>query len=107
MASSIGKVLDIESPNSYIKRPVGPMVTVKVRDISKLAGIIRIPSMSEGAKAGETTAQRILYSGLPNQCRKCRRLGTWPERARKTNLQHREEAHQSSLPLPKGAGKQL
>jgi hypothetical protein len=71
MANSIGEVLDIESPDSYIKRPAGPMVTVEVRDISKLAGIIRIPSMSEGADARKTTAQRILYSGLPNQCRKC------------------------------------
>ncbi len=64
-----------ESPDSYIKRPTGPMVTVEVRNISKLAGIIRIPLMSEGADAGETTPQRILYSGLPNQCRKCRRFG--------------------------------
>jgi hypothetical protein len=75
MASSIGDVLDIESPDSYIKRPVGPMVTVEVKDISKLAGIIRIPSMAEGAGLGDTTAQRIFYSGLPNQCRKCRKFG--------------------------------
>jgi len=74
MASSIGEVLDLESPDSYIKRLAGPMVTVEVRDISKLAGIIKIPSMSEGADTGETTAQRIFYSGLPNQCRKCRRF---------------------------------
>jgi hypothetical protein len=47
MASSIGEVLDIESPDSYIKRPAGPMVTVEVKDISKLVGIIRIPSMAE------------------------------------------------------------
>ncbi|CAM6021575.1 unnamed protein product [Sphagnum balticum] len=107
MASSIGQVLDIESPDSYIKRPAEPMVTVEVRDISKLAGIIRIPSMSEGADAGETTAQRILYSGLPNQCRKCDVLGTWPELARKINLQLREETLQSSPLPPKGAGRQL
>jgi len=75
MASSIGEVLDIESPYSYIKRPTGPMVTVEVKDISKLAGIIRIPSMIEGAGPEDTTTQRILYSGLPNQCRKCRNFG--------------------------------
>ncbi|CAM6055883.1 unnamed protein product [Sphagnum tenellum] len=75
MASSIGEVLDIESPDSYIKRPAGPMVTVEVRDISRLAGIVRIPSMSEGTEADETIAQRIIYSGLSNQYRKCRRFG--------------------------------
>jgi hypothetical protein len=75
MASSIGDVLDIESPDSYIKRPAGPMVTVEVKDISKLARIIKIPSMAEGAGPGDTTAQRILYSGLPNQCRKCTKFG--------------------------------
>ncbi|CAN5974121.1 unnamed protein product [Sphagnum jensenii] len=88
MASSIGEVLDIESLDSYIKRPAGPMVTVEVRDISKLAGIIGIPSMAEGAGTGvgipsmaegagtgDTTAQRILYFGLSNQCRKCRKFG--------------------------------
>ncbi len=56
MASSIGDVLDIESPDSYIKRPTGPMVTIKVKDISKLVGFIRIPSMAEGAGPGDTTA---------------------------------------------------
>jgi hypothetical protein len=75
MANSIGEVLDIESLDSYIKRPAGPMVTVEVKDIGKLAGIIRIPSMAEGAGPGDTTAQRILYSGLPNQCKKRRKFG--------------------------------
>jgi hypothetical protein len=75
MANSIGQILEIESQESYIKRPIGPMITVKVRDVNKLAGIIRIPSIAEGALPGDTTAQRIVYSRLPNKCRKCRRFG--------------------------------
>jgi len=45
MASKLGEVLDIEAADSYIKRPAGPMVTIEVQDISKLAGFIKIPSM--------------------------------------------------------------
>jgi hypothetical protein len=72
MASKIGEVLEIKLKDSYIKRPSGPMITVETHDINKLAGYFRIPSMEEGATAKDTTLQRILYSGLPNQCRKCR-----------------------------------
>jgi len=75
MASKIGEVLDIESTDSYVKRPAGPMVTVETRNITKLAGYIRIPSMAEGSAITDTIRQRILYSGLPNQCRKCRKFG--------------------------------
>ncbi|CAK9271391.1 unnamed protein product [Sphagnum jensenii] len=71
MASKLGEVLDIEAVDSYMKRPAGPMVTIEVREISKLARYIRIPSMAEGASATDTIRQRILYLGLPNQCRKC------------------------------------
>jgi hypothetical protein len=66
MASKIGEVLEIELEDSYIKRPVGPMITVETHDISKLAEYICIPSMAEGATAKDTTLQKILYLGLPN-----------------------------------------
>jgi hypothetical protein len=75
MASKLGEVLDIEAANSYIKRPAGPMVMIKVQVISKLVGFIRIPSMAEGAITTNTIRQKILYSGLPNQGRKCRKFG--------------------------------
>ncbi len=74
MASSIGEVLEIELPDSYVKRPAGPTIIVEVRYISKLAGIIKIPSMAEGASAEDTIAQIILYSSLLNQCKKCKRF---------------------------------
>jgi hypothetical protein len=75
LARKIGEVLDIEPADSYIKRPASPMVTVEVQDISKLAGSIRILKMVEGAGTSNTIVQKIIYSGLLNQCRKCWRFG--------------------------------
>jgi hypothetical protein len=74
MASKIGEVLKIKLADSYIKRPVGPMITIELKDISKLPGYIRIPSMAEGVVTNDMIAQKNLYFGLPNQCRKCRRF---------------------------------
>ncbi len=69
MASKIGEVLEIEPTESYIKRPGGPLITIELKDISKLPGYIRIPLMAEGAGIDDMIVQKILYSGLPNQCR--------------------------------------
>jgi hypothetical protein len=54
MASKLGEVLDIEVVDSYMKRLASSMVMIEVRDIAKLAGYIRIPSMAEGASATDT-----------------------------------------------------
>jgi len=62
MASLLGEVLEIEAADSYIKRPAGPMVTIELRDISKLPGYIRIPSMAEGTEDTITIVQKNLYS---------------------------------------------
>ncbi|CAK9871125.1 unnamed protein product [Sphagnum jensenii] len=75
MATKLGEVLDIEAVDSYVKRPAGPMVTIEIKDITKLVGYIRIPSMAEGASTTDTIRQQILYSKLPNQCRKCHKFG--------------------------------
>jgi hypothetical protein len=42
------------------------MITIELKDISKLPGYIRIPSMAEGTESTVTIAQNFLYSGLPN-----------------------------------------
>jgi hypothetical protein len=70
MANKIREVLEIELEDSYIKKHVGPMITMETRDISKFVGYICIPSMAKGVTAKVSTLQRILYLGLPNQCRK-------------------------------------
>ncbi len=66
MASKIGKVLEIEPVESYMKRPVGPMITVEIQDINRLAGHIRILSMAESVTPKDTILQKIMSSGLPN-----------------------------------------
>jgi hypothetical protein len=86
MANKIGEVLDIELEDSDIKKPADPMITVETHDISKLTGYIRFPSMAEGATAKDTTLQRILYSGLPNQCWKCRRFGHFAQTCTMTKI---------------------
>jgi len=75
MASKIGEVLEIQPAESYIKRPVGPVIIIELKDIFKLPGYIQIPLMVEGAGTNDMIAQRIQYSGFPNQCRKCKRFG--------------------------------
>jgi hypothetical protein len=46
MASKIGEVLEIKPTDLYMKRPAGPMITMEIQDINKLARHIRIPSMA-------------------------------------------------------------
>jgi hypothetical protein len=65
MASKIGEVLKREPTDLYMKRPAGLMITVETQDISKLVGLICIPSMAKRATPKDTTLQRIPYFSLP------------------------------------------
>jgi len=59
VVNKIKEVLEIETADSYTKRSTGPMITIEVGDISKLAGFFRILSMAKGASTTNTTAQKI------------------------------------------------
>lgn len=75
MASKIDDVLEIKPADLYVKRHAGPMITMEIQDITRFVGHIRIPSMAERATPKDTILQKILYSSIPNQCRKCRHFG--------------------------------
>ncbi|CAK9881390.1 unnamed protein product [Sphagnum jensenii] len=97
MASKLGAVLEIEAAESYIKRPAGPMVTVEVQDISKLAGFIRIPLMVEEATTTNSIQQNFFYCSLPNQCKKCRQFGHHT-RTCNTNIARPREGPSQHIP---------
>jgi hypothetical protein len=46
MASNIGEVLEIEVMDSYIKRMMGPMVTIEVLNIARVPRYVKIPSIN-------------------------------------------------------------
>jgi hypothetical protein len=106
MANKIGEVLEIKLEDSYIKIPIGPMIMVETCDIDKLAEYIHIPSMVEGATVKDTTLQRILYSGLPNQCWKCCQFGYFAQTCTMTSMNNKIEfvAPAHSLFLKQGVG---
>jgi len=107
MASKLGEVLDIEAADSYIKRPVGPMVTVEVQDISKLAGFIRIPSMAKGAATTNSIRQKTFYSGLSNQCRRCRKFRHHARACNTSKTSPRERSTQHNPPPNASTGEAL
>jgi hypothetical protein len=106
LASKLGGVLDIEAADSYIKRPAGPMVTIEVQDITRLVGFIKIPSMAEGAPTSNTIRQRILYSSLPNQCRKCRKFGHHARACNTKTAWGREDPRQPN-PTTSGSSREV
>jgi hypothetical protein len=75
MASKIRDVLEIEPVESYVKRPTRLMIMVEIKGINRLVGHICILSMAECATPKDTILQKILYSSLPNQCKKCCHFG--------------------------------
>ncbi|CAK9865733.1 unnamed protein product [Sphagnum jensenii] len=105
MASKFGEVMDIETADSYMKRPACPMVIIEVKEITKLAEYIRIPSMVEGTSAMDTIHQRIFYSGLPNQCRKCRKFGHHAQICNTNRLKPREGSTHHNAPRSTNAKK--
>jgi hypothetical protein len=105
MASKLSEVLDKEATDSYVKRPAGPMVTIEIKDITKLAGYIRIPSMAEGASTKDTFRQRILYFGLPNQCQKCRKFGHLARICTTNKTKPQEGSTQHNIHQGAGSGK--
>ncbi len=58
-----------------MKRLAGAMITMEIQNINRLVEFIHIPSMVKQTTPKDTTLQKILYFGLPNQCRKCYHFG--------------------------------
>jgi hypothetical protein len=88
MASKLGEVLEIEAADSYIKRPAGRMITIELRDISKLPGYIKIPSMAEGTEDIATIPQKICTQGFQTSVENAGVSAIMPEPATLVGLNH-------------------
>jgi hypothetical protein len=75
MANSLGKVFKIEPVDSYIKRSLGPMVTIEISVFSRLLKYVKIPLVDLNNPNKTFIFHKITYLGLPNQCCKCQQIG--------------------------------
>jgi hypothetical protein len=71
---NLGKVFKIEPMDSYIKKLVGPMVTIEILDISKLLKCIKIPLVDSHNLIKTFVLHKITYLGLSNQCDTCQQI---------------------------------
>jgi len=97
MASKLEEVLEIEAADSYIKRPAGPMIMIELRDISRLPGYIRIPSMVEGSEDTATIAQKFYTHGFQTSVENVGVSAIMPEPTTLVGL-NPERRHQLSTP---------
>jgi hypothetical protein len=74
LVGMIRDILEVEKPNSYIKQPAKPMVTIKMSDITHFLGSIQMSSFDIKDPIDTTYYQQIIYLGLLDQCQKCRRF---------------------------------
>ncbi len=63
-------MLEVESPESYIKRPASSMITIEISNVMKLPRGILLPSLDLRDPIDAIVMQCISYFGLPNQCRR-------------------------------------
>jgi len=95
LAGKIGEVLIVENKDAALKRPGGPLITVKVSDIAKLPGCILL-HLPDGSGTLCPMSQEVSYSGLPDQCNRCRKFGhpasKCPLNKAKTDMQGRGKA---------------
>lgn len=71
----IGEVIKVEDKSTPLKRPAGPIIHIHVSSIDKLPGYLLVPNISNEAGTGQMREQKVFYSGLPDQCNRCRQFG--------------------------------
>ena len=68
IGAQIGQVVAIDTSETYRTKLFGPRIRVLVRDINKLPHIVVLPRIDRKG----TMDYLLEYSGLPNQCGRCR-----------------------------------
>jgi hypothetical protein len=71
LESCLGKILTVETKESFKGKAAGPRVRVLVEDIANLPLTCRLL----GSKAGTFLEHKIVYIGRPEQCTRCKCYG--------------------------------
>ena len=68
IGNHLGKVISIDNSAAYKAKLFGPRIRLLVQDLNNLPQVVVLPRLDE-----ESTVEYALeYSGLPNQCGRCR-----------------------------------
>jgi len=79
LASKLGRVLKVKTLEFYRAKTVGYHIKILRGSIHDLPKTIVIA----GEKLGEATKHGLLFSGLPNQCRKCQKFSHFAKHCNK------------------------
>lgn len=90
IGAHIGQVIAIDNSEAYRAKLFGPRIRILVRDTNNLPQTVVLPSLDD---EGELE-YKLEYSGLPNQCGRCRALDHQVRHCPRRELKFPQRDHQ-------------
>ena len=84
IVGSFGRVLKVESSESCMGRLAGPRVRTLVSNLEELPNTVILPNFEKNNDRGKEFS--VLYSGLPDQCDRCRQFSHLAKNCEKKKL---------------------
>jgi hypothetical protein len=91
IGEQIGQVISIDNSKAYKAKLFGPRIRLLIRDLDSLPNAVVLPRLNREG----TVEYKLEFSGLPNQCGRCRSREHQVRHCPKREASHR---HKSSAP---------